>query len=70
MVSHNAGFDAGVYQWLADTGKVPLVKYEVWDCTADMSAYFGVPRNLAGAAKALLDLDVSKEARDKMKGRK
>ncbi len=70
VVSHNAGFDAGVYQWLADTGKVPLVKYEVWDCTADMSAYFGVPRNLAGAAKALLDLDVSKEARDKMKGRK
>lgn len=51
--SHNKGFDEAVHQWLIDQGLVPDYHPECWIDTAALAAYIGVPRDLAGAVKAL-----------------
>lgn len=40
-----------------------------WICTADMCVYFQYQRNLKGAAKEILDVEMDKEVRDSMKGK-
>lgn len=70
VVSHNAAFDHGVYNYLAATGKVPQVTPHQWECSSDLSAYLGVPRSLAGASSSLLKVEVSKDVRDQMKGKR
>lgn len=70
VLSHNASFDAGVSAWLVKSGKIPAFAPHVWECTSDMAAYIGTPRNLAAASKSLLNIDVSKDTRDAMKGQK
>ena len=70
-VHHNASFDAHILYWLRETGKIPAsAEPEEWCCTADMCAYFGYPRSLAGAVGYLFGLKPDKSVRDKMKGRK
>jgi len=45
-------------------------KLEVtWECTADMCVYFQYQRNLKGAAKELLKVEMDKEVRANMKGK-
>lgn len=45
-------------------------KLEVtWECTADMCVYFQYQRNLKGAAKEILGVDMSKEVRENLKGK-
>lgn len=70
-ISHNASFDECLQRWLVEKGKVPANALpETWDCTADMVAYLGVPRSLKASCKAVLGLDLSKDTRDSMKGKR
>jgi len=68
--SHNAAFDRTVYETLMEL--YPATYYflpRIWNCSANLSVYFGAPRALAGAMKALLDVDVSKNMRTWAKGK-
>lgn len=70
-VSHNAAFDALVYQRLIGLKTVkPKFMPSDWQCTANMACYFAAPRNLAGAAKALLGEIANKELRNYMRGKR
>jgi DNA polymerase I-like protein with 3'-5' exonuclease and polymerase domains len=69
-ISHNRSFDQPVYESLVECGKLPPVFPSVWECTADMCAYFGAPRSLKNASAELLGADVSKDTRNKMKGKR
>ena len=70
IVAHNASFDKVIFQACAEAGLVPAEWSRVpWFCTADMSAYLNAPRNLQGAVKCLLGVDISKDLRSRMKGR-
>ena len=68
-LSHNRGFDQPVHEHLIRTGVMPPTHFAEWHCTADMSAYRGYPRSLKASLKESLGLVMSKEVRDKMKGR-
>lgn len=70
-IHHNASFDELVLQRLRRDGVVPLNAVpEFTHCTADLCAYLGGPRNLAGASKFFLNQEVSKDTRTAMKGQK
>jgi DNA polymerase I-like protein with 3'-5' exonuclease and polymerase domains len=69
-VSHNRSFDKPVYESIVEKGKISANFPQVWDCTADLCAYLGAPRNLKGASEALLGAQVSKDTRNKMKGKR
>jgi hypothetical protein len=69
-VSHNRSFDQPVYESLVEADKVPHFFPAVWDCTADLSAFLGAPRNLKAASEKLLGAVVSKDTRNKMKGKR
>jgi hypothetical protein len=70
-IHHNASFDELVIQRLRKDGIIPLTATpEVTHCTADLCAYLGGPRNLAGASKFFLHEEVSKDTRTAMKGQK
>ena len=70
VLSHNAAFDETLYLFGIGMKWWDEVDYAEWHCTADMAAYCGHPRNLKGASKAVLGIDLSKETRDTMKGQK
>jgi len=66
---HNARFDKAIYKACAERNLVPKEWLNKrWLCTADLAVYHQAPRNLKGAAKYLLGIDVSKEIRKSMKG--
>ena len=65
---HNASFDQAVFLQMQVLGIVPDIKVN-FVCTADMCAYFQLPRNLAGALKAMFDYEMPKAMRDWMKGK-
>ena len=69
-VSHNRSFDKPVYESIVEKGSVPPNFPKVWECTADLSAFLGAPRNLKNASAKLLDAEVSKDTRNKMKGKR
>lgn len=71
IVHHNASYDSMVYQRLheEDPNTFPL-PVNTPLCTADMVAYLGSPRSLAVSSHFLLGVDVSKETRNKMKGKR
>lgn len=66
VLSHNASFDEAVYLFGVDKGWWPSVKYAEWLCTADMTAFLGMPRNLKGASKEAFGAEVNKDVRDNM----
>ena len=68
-LSHNAAFDEEVMIRLRELFGWDYAP-ERWECTADMAAYLGMPRSLAGACKELLNIELSKDVRDKMKGKR
>jgi DNA polymerase I-like protein with 3'-5' exonuclease and polymerase domains len=68
---HNASFDELIMKRLRESHIIPETAVpEVTHCTADLCAYLGGPRNLAGASKFFLNEEVSKETRTAMKGQK
>ncbi len=69
ILSHNAFFDRTVYEFLVEKGLAPRVEFYRWDCTANMSAYLCNRRSLKDAAAFLLGIEMSKDARDQMKGK-
>lgn len=71
-VHHNASFDELVLHKLRLAGLVPQSAVpSVTHCTADLAAYLGSPRSLAGASSFLMgEPKMDKTVRDKMKGRK
>lgn len=70
LLAHNAGFDSVVTDELVKRGVLPkFLKDSEWKCTADLSAFLMVPRNLKGAMKELFGKEISKEVRAGMDGR-
>ncbi len=70
IVAHNLSWDGLVLAKLARDGVTPAdVKFAGGGCTANLSVYLGAPRNLAGAARELLGVDVTKDLRAWMKGK-
>lgn len=69
VLAHNASFDETLYKYGCKQGWWPEVKYDKWHCTADLAAYCGIPRNLAGAADYALGIKPDKSTRDNMKGK-
>lgn len=69
-VSHNRFFDRSCYERLQELGQAPQWTPKEWHCSADMCAWMGMPRSLAGACQELLGIPVSKDTRDKLKNRK
>lgn len=68
-VMHNAAFDLTLLDALIEKAIVPFTNAkEVFD-TADMTAFLGFPRSLKEASHHLLGTEVSKDVRDKMKGK-
>ena len=68
-ISHNAGFDRAVFRRLKELGIVPAdVAPSRWLCTASLAAYLQAPRDLAGAARALVGLNLDKNPRRRAKG--
>jgi DNA polymerase family A len=65
----NTGFDYAVLNRLAELKLVPEPEYAEWLDCANLGAYLGAPRSLAGMSKQLLGREVSKEVRSKAKGR-
>lgn len=71
IVSHNAAFDQSLYNYGVTKDWWPKFTPANWDCTADMCAYLGLPRSLAGAVNRLWpDEAATKTTRDAMKGRR
>jgi len=69
-ISHNAGFDEAVQLSLIESKAIPADALpEEWLCTADMAAYFGAPRAMKLALKWFFNMEISKQARDDMKGK-
>lgn len=70
LLAHNAGFDSVVTDELVKRKMLPeFLKDAEWKCTADLSAFLMVPRNLKGAMKELFGKEISKEVRAGMDGR-
>lgn len=69
-VMHNAAFDLTLLDCLLEKAIVPFVRPQKVFDTADMTAFLGFPRSLKEASHHLLGVEVSKDVRDKMKGKK
>lgn len=69
LLAHNAAFDSVVTDECVKRGIIPALKDVEWQCTADLTAYLGVQRNLKAAMKWLFGKEISKEVRAAMDGR-
>jgi len=71
-VSHNASFDSQLYDAWVDGGQTTegACRPSAWYCTANMAAFLGAPRSLAGAARQLLGEVADKTVRGNMKGKR
>ena len=69
-VSHNATFDSAVYERLQELGVASKNALpSEWHDTADLVVYLGCPRSLKNASAVLFGIEMSKDVRDKMKGK-
>jgi DNA polymerase I-like protein with 3'-5' exonuclease and polymerase domains len=63
-VAHNARFDETAWLYNVEKGAIPEDCLPAkWSCTADLAVYLSAPRSLLGAAKELLNAEVSKAYR-------
>src|SRR5690242_17360283 len=70
-VVHNYSHEDLVWDRLEELGHKPAhVQPSATHCTGDLASYLGHPRDLKGAVKGLLGVDISKEVRAEMKGKK
>lgn len=69
VVMHNASFDFALYRFGVERGRFQDVPFEC-HCTADLAAYFGLPRSLKEASASLFQIEVSKATRDNMLGKR
>ena len=68
FIAHNASFDQRCFERCVELGIIPDVDVS-WVCSADMCVYFQYQRNLKGAAKEILGVDMDKGVRSNMKGK-
>ncbi|MGA1206029.1 MAG: DNA polymerase [Opitutales bacterium] len=70
-VSHNRDFDRAVFHRLRALDRVgkEAADPQAWFCTAALCAYLQHPRDLAGAAKAVLGITLDKSVRTRARGR-
>jgi len=69
-VSHNAGFDRRVFRRLCHLRpEIAEGETKYWQCTANLSTWFGHPRDLKKACAAVFNSDISKDARKKMENK-
>lgn len=69
LIAHNAAFDKVVTDECVKRKLIPELKDVEWQCTADLTAYLGVQRNLKAAMKYLFGKEISKAVRAGMDGR-
>lgn len=70
VLSHNASFDESLYLYGVEQGWFKPCSPAEWHCTADMTAFLGLPRALKNASAAVFGLTVDKTVRDNMKGKR
>ena len=70
LVSHNASFDHVVARAGTMRGIMPAFDPRSWSCSADLAAFHGLPRSLAGATKAVFDVDLPKIMRNWASGKR
>lgn len=71
FVSHHRNFDETVWDEAKARGIIPTtVKPADWFCSMELCSFIGAPRGLKNAARIRLGLEMSKEVRDSMKGKK
>jgi hypothetical protein len=70
VLSHNASFDESLYLYGVEQGWFASCAPSAWHCTADMTAFLGLPRALKNASAAVLGAEVDKSVRDNMKGKR
>ena len=71
LLAHNAAFDSLVFKRLQQLGTIPnnqQLTTNNWRCTASLAVYLQAPRNLKGACKQLLGIEVDKTTRAKACG--
>lgn len=68
VVMHNASFDESLYLYGVEKGWYPKVNFNC-HCTADMTAFLGLPRSLKNATAAVFGTEITKTTRDNMKGK-
>lgn len=66
-VAHNYSFDGQCVEALGDRVKARPAEFF---CTANLAAFLGSPRDLEGASHHLLQKEISKDPRKKMKGKR
>lgn len=70
ILSHNASFDETLFKFGVEKKWWTNCHPKEWHCTADLAAFCGIPRSLKGAAGVALEIEVSKETRDSMSGKR
>jgi len=70
VLSHNASFDETLYLFGVEKGWWGSCSPANWYCTADLAAFCGLPRSLKGSSAELFDIEVSKETRNNMMGKR
>jgi hypothetical protein len=70
-VSHHREFDRAVWERLREIGIIGRdgARPSTWHCSAALCAFLQLPRDLAGAARAVFGVEVDKSARTRAKGR-
>ena len=68
FIAHNASFDQRCFERCVELGIIPDIDVS-WVCSADMCVYFQYQRNLKGAAKEILGVEMDKAVRSNMKGK-
>lgn len=70
VLSHNASFDETLYLYGVSQRWWAEVQPKAWHCTADMAAACGYGRSLQAAAAQILDLEITKDTRNNMAGKR
>src|SRR5689334_16300620 len=70
LVSHNRYFDESVYEEMVERGWAPRIAIPRWHCTAALTTYLCMRRDLARAAEFLLGVQVDKSYRVDADGKK
>ncbi len=69
LVSHNRGFDSLVYEVMVERNLAPKINFVGWECTANLSVYLSMRRDLARACEFLLGVKLDKSVRGEADGK-
>lgn len=69
LVSHNAGFDRRVHAEMVRRGWAPPIDFAAWHCTANLTTFLAMRRDLERATEYLLGVQVDKSYRQDADGK-